>query len=64
MTHYEVSWSALWVEKEFPDTRQKQREIELVRAGDSVRTDDWLKGEPTTNMGHPPVFIARKKGMR
>ena len=43
MTHHEVSWSAPWVEKEFPDTRQKERKIELTRAGDSVRTDDWSR---------------------
>ena len=41
--------------------RQKQGGIEFVRAGDCVRTDDWLKGEPMINMGYLPVFIARKK---
>ena len=25
------------------------------------RTEGWLQGEPTRNMGHLPVFIAREQ---
>ena len=34
-----------WVRKEFPDMRQIERRIKLIRAGDAVRTVDWFKGE-------------------
>ena len=34
-----------WVGKEFPDMRQNERRIKLVRVGDAVRTVGWLKGE-------------------
>ena len=38
------------VGKEFPDTRQNEREIKF-RVGDAVRTVGQLKGEPTLNSG-------------
>ena len=34
----------VWVGKEFPDMRQKEREIKFVRVGDTVRTAGQLKG--------------------
>ena len=37
------------VGKEFPDVRQNEREIKLIRMGDAVRTVGQLKGEPTLN---------------
>ena len=39
------------VGKEFPDVRQKRREIKFIRVGDAVRTVSQLKGEPTLNKG-------------
>ena len=36
-----------WVGKEFPDTRQNEREIKFIRAGDAARTAGQLRGEPT-----------------
>ena len=36
--------------KEFPDTRQNDSRIEFIRAGDAVRTESWLTGEPTPFM--------------
>ena len=39
------------VGKEFPDTRQNEREIKFIRVGDAVRTVGQLKGEPTLNSG-------------
>ena len=40
-----------WVGKEFPDVRQNEREIQFIRVGDAVRTEDQLKGELTLNRG-------------
>ena len=37
--------------KEFPDMRQNEREIKLIRVGDSVRTVGQLKEEPTLKRG-------------
>ena len=34
-----------WVGKEFPDMRQIEQRIKLIRVGDTVRTVDWFKGE-------------------
>ena len=34
----------VWVGKEFPDMRQKEREIKFVRVGDTGRTMGQLKG--------------------
>ena len=39
------------VGKEFPDTRQNEREIKFIRVGDTVRTVGQLKGEPALNRG-------------
>ena len=39
------------VGKEFPDTRQNEREIKFIRVGDAVRTAGQLKGGPTLNGG-------------
>ena len=39
------------VGKEFPDMRQNEREIKLIRMGDAVRTVGQLKGEPTLSGG-------------
>lgn len=36
---------------EFPDMRQKEREIKFIRVGDTVRTAGQLKREPTLNRG-------------
>ena len=41
---YVVVWA--WVGKEFPDMRQNEREIKLIRVRDAVRTAGQLKGEP------------------
>ena len=35
--------------KEFPDIRQKEREIKFIRMGEAIRTAGQLKGEPTLN---------------
>ena len=40
-----------WAGKEFPDMRQNEREIKLIRVGDAVRTGGQLKREPTVNRG-------------
>ena len=40
-----------WVGKEFPDLRQNERRIKLIRVGDTVRTVGQLKGEPKLNRG-------------
>ena len=34
-----------WVGKEFPDMKQIEQRIKLIRVGDTVRTVDWFKGE-------------------
>ena len=39
------------VGKEFPDIRQNERRIKLIRVGDAVRTASQFKGEPTLNGG-------------
>ena len=39
------------VRKEFPVMRQNEREIKIIRVGDTIRTTGQLKGEPTLNMG-------------
>ena len=39
------------VRKEFPDTRQNERRIKFIRAGDAVRPEGWLKTEPVPFMG-------------
>ena len=39
------------VGKEFPDMRQNERKIKIIRGGDTVRTVGQLKGEPTLNRG-------------
>ena len=39
------------VGKEFPDMRQNERRIKLIRVGDAVRTAGQFKGEPTLNGG-------------
>ena len=46
-----------WVGKEFPDMRQNEREIKLIRVGDAVRTVGQLKGEPTLNRGPYSTFF-------
>ena len=38
-----------WVGKEFPDMRQKEKEIKLIKVGDTVRTVGWIKRGPTLN---------------
>ena len=42
---------AKWVGKEFPDMRQNERKIKIIRGGDTVRTVGQLKGELTLNRG-------------
>ena len=39
------------VGKEFPDMRQNEREIKLIRVGDTVKILGQFKGEPTLNQG-------------
>ena len=46
-----------WVGKEFPDLRQNEREIKLIRVGDPVRTVGQLKGELTSNRGPYSTFF-------
>ena len=46
-----------WVGKEFPDLRQNEREIKLIRVGDAVRTVGQLKGELTSNRGPYSTFF-------
>ena len=43
--------------KEFPDTRQSDREIKFVRVGDTAKTLGWLKGEPTVEQGVLGPFL-------
>ena len=38
-----------WVGKEFPDMRQNEREIKVIRVGDTVRTTGQPKGELMLN---------------
>ena len=52
----------VWVGKEFPDMRQNEREIKLIRVGDTVRTVGQLKGEPMLNKGPLCIFIPRVQG--
>jgi len=52
-----------WAEKEFPDMRQNEREIQFIRVGDAVRTAGQLKGEPTLNRGPQSTFISRVQGV-
>ena len=52
-----------WAEKEFPDMRQNEREIQFIRVGDAVRTEGQLKGEPTLNRGPQSTFIPRVQGV-
>ena len=49
-----------WVGKEFPDMRQIERRIKLIRAGDAVRTVDWFKGELKLFTGELPICIASR----
>ena len=44
-----------WVGKEFPDTRQNEREIKFIRVEDAVRTVGQLKGEPMLNRVLSPL---------
>ena len=37
------------VGKEFPDTRQNEREIKFIKVGDAIRTASQLRGEPALN---------------
>ena len=37
------------VGKEFPDTRQNEREIKFIKVGDAIRTASRLRGEPALN---------------
>ena len=39
------------VGKEFPDMRQNERDIKIIRMGDVVRTVGQLKGEWMLNRG-------------
>ena len=39
------------VGKEFPNMRQNERKIKIIRVGDAVRTAGQLKGELTLNRG-------------
>ena len=39
------------VGKEFPDLRQNERDIKIIRMGDVVRTVGQLKGEWMLNRG-------------
>ena len=40
-----------WVGKEFPDMRQNEREINIIRVGNAIRTAGQLKGERKLNRG-------------
>ena len=53
----------VWVGKEFPDMRQKEREIKFIRMGDAVGTAGQLKGEPRLNRGPWFTFIPRVQGV-
>ena len=61
---YKENWPELslivcaWVGKEFPDMRQNERRIELIKVGEAVRTLGWLKREWTPFVGLWPIFIA------
>ena len=53
MTEDEMVGVVVWVQvgKEFPDMRQNERKIKIIRGGDTVRTVGQLKGELTLNRG-------------
>ena len=44
------------VGKEFPDMRQNEREIKVIRMGDTVRTVGQLKGELRLNRVLSPLL--------
>ena len=44
------------VGKEFPDVRQNEREIKLIRVGDAVRAAGQLEGEPTLDRVLSPLL--------
>ena len=48
--------------KEFPDMRQSEREIKVIRVGDSIRTVGQLKREPSLNRRPQSNFIPRVQG--
>ena len=39
------------VGKEFPDMRQSEREIKVIRVRDTIRTAGQLRREPSLNRG-------------
>ena len=41
----------VWVGKEFPDMRQKEREIKFIRMGDTAGTAGRRRGELRLNRG-------------
>ena len=45
-----VSWSVCGLEK-FPDMRQNEKRLKFIRVGDTVRTESWLKRNPTPFKG-------------
>ena len=49
-------WSRIG--KEFPDMRQSEREIKVIRVGDAVRIAGQLKGELMLSRG-PSVQVSR-----
>ena len=51
------------VGKKFPDMRQNERDIKIIRMGDVVRTVGQLKGEWMLNRGPWSTFIGRIQGV-
>ena len=50
-----------WVRKAFPDMRQNQNRIKLIRVGDAVRAAGQLQGEQNAFAGLQPIFIASRQ---
>ena len=50
------------VGKEFPDMRQSEREIKVIRVRDTIRTAGQLRREPSLNRGPQSNFIPRVQG--
>ena len=40
-----------WIRKEFPEMRQNEKEIKLIKVRDAIRTVDGLEGKPTRFVG-------------
>ena len=56
-----MSWSEHKLKKKFPDMRQNERRREFIRVGDTDRTADRLKEEPTPFEDYWPFFTVSRQ---